>query len=58
MSKCRQTTKSHGQNRLGVFAVCRTENALCEAGVSTIVDMKKQAQSPNTTIFLKSDQIR
>jgi hypothetical protein len=32
--------------RLGVFAVCRTENALCEAGVSTLADMRNL----NTTI--------
>jgi hypothetical protein len=55
---------------LGVFAVCRTENALCEAGVSTLADMRKpayhnhshqihqQPKSPNTTILLKSNQTR
>jgi hypothetical protein len=31
---------------LGVFAVCRTENALCESGVSTLPDMRNL----NTTI--------
>jgi hypothetical protein len=31
---------------LGVFAVCRAENALCEAGVSTLADMRNL----NTTI--------
>jgi hypothetical protein len=32
---------------LGVFAVCRTENALCEAGVSKLADMRNL----NTTII-------
>jgi hypothetical protein len=31
---------------LGVFAVCRTKNALCKAGVSTLADMRNL----NTTI--------
>jgi hypothetical protein len=31
---------------LGVFAVCRTQSALCEAGVSTLADMRNL----NTTI--------
>jgi hypothetical protein len=31
---------------MGVFAVCLTENALCEAGVSTLIDMRNL----NTTI--------
>jgi hypothetical protein len=30
----------------GVFVVCRTENALCKAGVSTLADMRNL----NTTI--------
>jgi hypothetical protein len=37
---------------LGVFAVCRTENALCEAGVSTLADMRNL----NTIITAKLDE--
>jgi hypothetical protein len=49
---------------LGVFAVWRTENALCEAGVATLTDMKNlnttitAISNPNHPILLKSNQIR
>jgi hypothetical protein len=31
---------------LGVFAICKTENALCEAGFPTLAEMRKGTPSP------------
>jgi hypothetical protein len=39
---------------LGVFAVCRTDNALCEAGVSTFADMGNLNTTFTAIIFISN----
>jgi hypothetical protein len=57
LKKLKKLKPTHNRGRrlaLGVFSVCRTENALCEAEVSTLTDMRNLNTTITTIRFISN----